>query len=210
MVLFKKFDSGRAVYEGAISKDSLLGFVNRYALPLVNEFDPVVAKKLFSSGGDLFDSHLLVFLNKSDPSHDFEAVFRTAGVVALEASESSGRTKMSFVTVDTNEADHKRMLELLGLTAAAVAAPTMRIVRLTTSTVEKWRPESGDYLTENTMRRFVRDFFDGKIPQYYKTEDLPEDWDQHAVKVQSGGGGKYLMVVKVNGHGHCPCCPCST
>ena len=35
VVLFKKFDDGRAVYEGDIGKDALLEFIQRYAVPLV-------------------------------------------------------------------------------------------------------------------------------------------------------------------------------
>ena len=35
VVLFKKFDDGRAVYEGDISKDAMLEFIQRYAVPLV-------------------------------------------------------------------------------------------------------------------------------------------------------------------------------
>jgi hypothetical protein len=36
VVLFKKFDDGRAVYEGAISKEQMLEFIQRYAVPLVS------------------------------------------------------------------------------------------------------------------------------------------------------------------------------
>ena len=38
VVLFKKFDDGRAVYEGAISKEQLLEFIQRYAIPLVRVY----------------------------------------------------------------------------------------------------------------------------------------------------------------------------
>merc|ERR1711976_97462 len=39
VVLFKKFDSGRAVYSGAIDKPAMLEFIQRYAIPLVVEFN---------------------------------------------------------------------------------------------------------------------------------------------------------------------------
>jgi hypothetical protein len=35
VILFKKFDDGRAVYEGDISKEQMLEFIQRYAVPLV-------------------------------------------------------------------------------------------------------------------------------------------------------------------------------
>ena len=34
VILFKKFDQGRAVYEGAIGKDAMMEFIQRYAIPL--------------------------------------------------------------------------------------------------------------------------------------------------------------------------------
>ena len=39
-----------------------------------------------------------------------------------------------------------------------------------------------DVTNEKNVQKFVQDYLDGKIPQHYLTEDLPEDWDKNPVK----------------------------
>ena len=67
-MLFKNFDDRRAVYSGAIGKDALLEFVQRYAVPLVVEFNHETAQKIFS--GEV-KSHFLLF--SSTKADDYEA-----------------------------------------------------------------------------------------------------------------------------------------
>merc|ERR1712079_390533 len=69
VVLFKNFDDRRAVYEGAIAKENLLEFIQRYAVPLVIEFNHDSAQKIFRG---LVKSHLLVFV--SYKSEEYETV----------------------------------------------------------------------------------------------------------------------------------------
>ena len=39
-----------------------------------------------------------------------------------------------------------------------------------------------DVTNEKNVQKFVQDYLDGKVPQHYLTEDLPEDWDKNPVK----------------------------
>ena len=72
VILFKKFDEGRAVYEGAIKKgEALIEFIQRYALPIVIEFNHETAQKIFRG---LVKSHLLVFISKT--SEDYEKKYK--------------------------------------------------------------------------------------------------------------------------------------
>ena len=97
MFLFKNFDDRKAVYEGAISKDSLLEFIQRYAVPLVVEFNHDNAQKMFKG---LVKSHILIFISyKSD---EYEATYNVAKKLAEEF-----RNKVMFSTVDTDEDDHR-------------------------------------------------------------------------------------------------------
>ena len=36
---------------------------------------------------------------------------------------------------------------------------------------------------EENVKKFVQDYLDGKVPQHYLTEDLPEDWNKKPCKV---------------------------
>ena len=100
MFLFKNFDDRKAVYEGAISKDSLLEFIQRYAVPLVVEFNHDNAQKMFRG---LVKSHILIFISyKSD---EYDATYKVAKKLAEEF-----RNKVMFSTVDTDEDDHRRII----------------------------------------------------------------------------------------------------
>ena len=97
IVLFKNFDDRRAVYSGAIAKENLLEFIQRYAVPLVIEFNHDSAQKIFRG---LVKSHLLVFV--SYKSEEYETV---NGILKKLAEEY--RNKVMMVTIDTEEDDHR-------------------------------------------------------------------------------------------------------
>lgn len=172
ILLLKKFDERRAVYEGAIGKDVLLEFVERYALPKVVEFNHDTAQKIFKG---LVKSHVLVFISKS--ADDYEEKYKIVDKVADEF-----RHKIMFVIVDTDEDDHRRIIEYLGLKGEPI--PNLRIIQMQEDVV-KYRPESLE-VSEDNLRSFVQDHLDGKVPIHYLKEKLPEDWDKKPVKYLTG------------------------
>ena len=95
----------------------------------VVEFNHDTAQKIFRG---LVKSHLLLFLNKT--SDDFEGVTAMARKLA-ETPEFY--QKVMFVTVDTDEDDHRRVIEYLGLKGERF--PNMRIVQMKDD-IEKYRP----------------------------------------------------------------------
>ena len=95
----------------------------------VVEFNHDTAQKIFRG---LVKSHLLLFLNKT--SDDFEGVTAMARKLA-ETPEFY--QKVMFVTVDTDEDDHRRVIEYLGLRGERF--PNMRIVQMKDD-IEKYRP----------------------------------------------------------------------
>ncbi len=174
VVLFKNFDDRRAVYEGAISKDSLLEFIQRYAVPLVVRFNHDSAQKIFRG---LVKSHLLVFI--SEKSDDYPKA-----VKAMTKLGEEFRNKVMMVTVDTEEDDHRRIIEFLGLKGETF--PLMRIIQMKDD-IDKYKPvDAYDVTNEEDLRNFVQNYLDGKVPQHYLTEDLPEDWDAKPVKILTG------------------------
>lgn len=180
VVLFKKFDDGRAVYEGDIDRKAMIEFIQRYAVPLVIEFNHDTAQKIFKG---LVKSHLLLFISyKAD---NYEDVVKVATKLA---GSTAFRNKVMFVTVDTDEDDHRRVIEYLGLKGEKM--PTMRIIQMKDD-IEKYRVVDGkhdahDLANEENLRTFVQDYLDGKVPQHFLTEELPEDWDKKPVKILTG------------------------
>merc|ERR1712226_982711 len=173
IVLFKKFDEGRNdLTEGLTDVEGITKFVASSALPLVVEFNQETAQKIFS--GEI-KSHLLMFLSKSS-----DAYAEQHAIATKLAKEHKGQ--ILFVSIDTDEEDHKRILEFFGMKDDEL--PGMRIIKLAED-MAKYKPVDGS-LTEESIKSFVGDYLDGKLKQHLLSEDIPEDWDATPVKVLVG------------------------
>lgn len=169
IILFKKFDEGKDVFEGELSEAALKKFVATNSLPLIVEFNHETAQKIF--GGEI-KSHLLLFLAKGE--EHFERIAQEARSVAKPFRE-----QVLFVTIDANEEDHQRILEFFGMKKEEV--PAVRLIKLEED-MAKYKPE-GLELTAENIKNFVQSFLDGKLQQSLLAQDLPEDWDAQPVKV---------------------------
>ncbi|KAK7590158.1 hypothetical protein V9T40_001771 [Parthenolecanium corni] len=169
ITLFKKFDEGQVDYTGDVSEEALKSFVFLQSLPLVVEFNHETATKIF--GGEI-KSHFLLFLSKKE-GH-FDKYLENAQKVAKDY-----RDKVLFVTINTDEEDHVRILEFFGMKKEDV--PSARAIKLEED-MAKYKPPSND-LTEESIKTFVSDFVEGKLKQHYLSQDLPSDWDAQPVKV---------------------------
>lgn len=172
IVLFKKFDEGKAVYDSEFTIKDVQSFITVHSLPLIVEFNQDTAQKIFS--GDI-KSHLLVFLSKED-GH-FEKY-----VDGIKEPAKKYRGEVLFVTIDCDETDHERILEFFGLKKEDV--PAMRLIKLEQE-MAKYKPEKPELSPENVLE-FVSDFVAGKLKRHLLTQDLPEDWDKNPVKVLVG------------------------
>merc|ERR1711945_42957 len=105
----------------------------------------------------------------------------TEGLTEEEiAKENKG--KMLFVTINTDEEDHKRILEFFGIVDSEL--PTFRAIRLGEE-MAKFKPEDDKFDADN-VKSFVADFLEGKLKQHLMSEEVPEDWDKEGVKVLVG------------------------
>jgi len=189
VVLFKKFDEGRNdLTEDLTDVEAISKFIGANALPLVVEFNHETAQKIFS--GEI-KSHLLMFVSKK--SDEYKAQYETAAKIAKDY-----KGQVLFVTIDTDEEDHKRIVEFFGMKDDEL--PGMRIIKLAED-MAKYKPVDGT-LEEASIRSFVSDFLEGKLKQHLLSEDIPEDWDAKPVKVLVGknfeevakDAGKHVLV----------------
>jgi len=169
VILFKKFDDGKVVMDGEITSAAVVSFVKTESLPIVIEFNHETAQKIF--GGEV-KNHLLIFVGKSHA--DVEKINNEAKLVGKEF-----KGKVLFVTVDTDEDDHQRILEFFGMKKEEL--PAMRLIHLEDD-MTKYKPSTAD-LTSEAMKSFVSDYLEGKVKPHLLSEDLPEDWDKNPVKV---------------------------
>merc|ERR1712121_503315 len=168
----KKFDEGRNNLEGEITVESITKFISGNALPLVVEFNQDTAQKIFS--GEV-KSHLLLFLSAA--AEDFDAKVDIARGIAKDH-----KGQMLFVTINTDEEDHKRIMEFFGMEESEL--PSMRIIKLEED-MSKFKPTSTE-LSDSNIRAFIKQYLDGDLKPHLMSEEIPEDWDKEGVKVLVG------------------------
>ncbi|KOC63946.1 Protein disulfide-isomerase [Habropoda laboriosa] len=172
IVLFKKFDEGRNEFNEELDVDKLLNFILIYSLPLVVDFNPDTAQKLF---GGYIKTHFLVILSK-------EAGHYEEYVEMIKEPAKKFRGEVLFVTINADEADHERILEFFGIKKNEV--PAMRLTKFERD-MAKYKPEKSEITSENILE-FVTAFVEGKLKRHVLTQDLPEDWDKNPVKILVG------------------------
>jgi len=172
VMLLKKFDDGKAVMEGEVTEAAIKKFVAGNAMPLVIEFNQETAQKIFS--GEI-KSHCLLFL-----SAKAEGYAGQVDMVKDVAKDNKG--ELLFVTIDTDEDDHKRIMEFFGMEESEL--PSMRIIKLEED-MSKFKPASTEISAEN-IRAFVNSYKAGEIKAHLMSADIPEDWDKAPVKILVG------------------------
>lgn len=172
VILLKKFDEGRNDLTGEITEASIKEFIVANALPLVVDFNQDTAKMIFSAP---VSGHFLMFL--SAKAEDFEYKLHDARKVAKEH-----RGDIMFVSVTTDEEDHKKVLDFFGIDTSEV--PTYTIAKIGED-IAKYKPATPDF-SEAAVNDFIAKFKAGELTPHLKTEDLPEDWDKQPVKVLVG------------------------
>lgn len=169
IVLFKQFDEGKVAFEGDATEEEVKKFVQSQSLPLVIDFNHDSAQKIF--GGEI-KSHLLLFLSK-------EAGHLDKYVEVARKVAKSYRDQVLFVSINSDEEDHQRILEFFGMKKEEV--PSMRLIRLEED-MAKYKPENAE-LSEENINGFVGKFLKGELKQHLLSQDIPEDWDKNSVKV---------------------------
>ncbi|XP_027874927.1 protein disulfide-isomerase A2 isoform X2 [Xiphophorus couchianus] len=182
VVLFKKFDDGREDYvwseEDKLDKHNLSSFIKENSLELIIPFNPEVADKIFASRIRL---HSLLFIN-STVQGQLELVEEAKAV----AKKFKG--KMLFVLIDVTQA-LSHVLNYFGVSESD--APTARIIHMETQ--KKFSIPSGA-LTADSLWLLCQEVVDGIAMPYYRTEEIPEDWDKEPVKVLVGKNFKSVAL----------------
>eukprot|EP00600_Ochromonadales_sp_CCMP1393_P006799 CAMPEP_0174968286 /NCGR_PEP_ID=MMETSP0004_2-20121128/8047_1 /TAXON_ID=420556 /ORGANISM="Ochromonas sp., Strain CCMP1393" /LENGTH=478 /DNA_ID=CAMNT_0016217497 /DNA_START=39 /DNA_END=1475 /DNA_ORIENTATION=+ len=162
VVVLKSFDDLRADMEvgSDFDAEAVGTFVAASSTPLVQEFSPESAKKIF---GSPIQQHVLFFTDKKADHHT--TVFDTYKSVAADF-----KGKLLFINVPASE---QKILDYFGITDDQV--PTMVLADLGNEGGIKKFPFSGAHESA-AIKSFVQDFLDGKLKPHLKSEE-PEDED---------------------------------
>merc|ERR1712012_768192 len=172
VIMVKTFDDGKALLTEGLTEEEIAKFVSSESLPLVVDFNHETAQKIFS--GEV-KSHFLLFSSVAADDHESK-------VAILKENAKENKGKMLFVTINTDEEDHKRILEFFGIVDSEL--PTFRAIRLGEE-MAKFKPEDDTFDAAN-VEKFVTDFLAGNLKQHLMSEEVPEDWDKEGVKVLVG------------------------
>ncbi|XP_012324125.2 protein disulfide-isomerase A2 isoform X1 [Aotus nancymaae] len=175
VVLFKKFDEGRADFpvdeELGLDLGDLSRFLVTHSMRLVTEFNSQTSPKIFAAR---ILNHLLLFLNQSLAAHrELLAGFGEAA--------PRFRGQVLFVVVDV-AAENEHVLKYFGLKAEA--APALRLVNI--ETTKKYAPVDGDPVTAASVTAFCHAVLNGQVKPYLLSQEVPPDWDQQPVKTLVG------------------------
>ncbi|XP_037114779.1 protein disulfide-isomerase A2 [Syngnathus acus] len=173
VVLFKKFDDGRVDYtlsdDGKLDKSNLTSFIQENSLEFIIPFTKETGDKIFSSSIRL---HCLLFINSTVESH-------TVLVDQVRPLAKTYKSKMLFVTIDV-AGDVLFVLEFFGVVLADV--PTARIMSMDTG--KKFKVDTADL--SGSLPSLCQEVLDGTAKPYYRSQDVPEDWNKAPVKVLVG------------------------
>ncbi|XP_066131540.1 protein disulfide-isomerase A2 [Saccopteryx bilineata] len=175
VVLFKKFDEGRADFpvdeELGLDQGDLSRFLLTHSMHLVTEFNSQTSPKIFAAR---ILNHLLLFINQTlAPHQELLAGFREA------APPFRGQVLFVVVDVGTN---NSHVLQYFGLRAEE--APTLRFINM--DTTKKYMPVDKGPVTAASVTTFCHSVLSGEVKHYLLSQDLPPDWDQHPVKTLVG------------------------
>ncbi|OWZ14598.1 Protein disulfide-isomerase domain [Phytophthora megakarya] len=177
VVLYKKFDEGKVVYDGEFEKEALGEFVKGNSLPLVITFEQDKAPMIF--GGDMTE-HVLAFV---DTTKDYVADIEAA----LKVPAKANKGKLLHVIMPNTE---KRIVDYFGLKDEEM--PAILIVNMGGSMkkygydhkADDFVAKIQDGLAEDLVA-FEKNYFEGKLTPLLKSAD-PEDDSDEAVKVIVG------------------------
>jgi protein disulfide-isomerase A1 len=177
VVLFKKFDEGKAVHSGANDVETVKAFINEHKDPSVFPFDQKTAQKIFGEGKDA------LFLITSDN----EAGSKAEEAVRSVAKELKGKLALSIAKIEDNFGS--RLAEYIGVTREHL--PAIRLVRPSMNNL-KYLFEH-EISTEN-IRSFFSDFVENKLKPFFKSEKLPEPDHEENVKIVVGKNFENLVL----------------
>ncbi|XP_027466431.2 protein disulfide-isomerase A2 [Zalophus californianus] len=175
VVLFKKFDEGRADFpvdeELGLDQGDLSHFLLMHSMHLVTEFNSQTSPKIFAAR---ILNHLLLFVNQTLAPHQ-------ELLVGFGEAAPLFRGQVLFVVVDVG-ADNGHVLQYFGLKAEE--APTLRFINI--ETTKKYAPADGGPVTAASVTTFCHAVLGGHIKPYLLSQEVPPDWDQRLVKTLVG------------------------
>jgi len=165
IMVMKNFDEKLSYFKEEVTKENLKNFILREITPLVVDFSPENAGKIFDSD---IRKHFILMSDKNAPRH--HEMMKNLRVLARERKED-----IIAIHCDTSEdhQDHDDVMEYFGITHED--CPTFALYDL--EAMSKYKPATAQDVSIRSMRGFVKDYLDGKLQRFLRSAPLPADWN---------------------------------
>jgi protein disulfide-isomerase A1 len=161
LLLLKTFDEKSNKFTAEFSETAVFNFISYYSLPLITSFDDRAADVIFE-GNKL---GLFWIRKNSNTSHtELDNIFLK---IAPEYRE-----KIIFVITDIVGEIEENLANYLNLQEDDL--PQLRFIDVKGEEDIKNYVYSGPSITEDGVRKFINDFYDGKLSPYLKSQEIPE------------------------------------
>ena len=201
IMVMKTFDEKLAYFSESLTKENLKNFILREIMPLVVEFSPENADKIFDSN---IRKHF-IFMSDKDAARHHE-MMKNVGLngamnildnhkteiksFQLRTIAREKKDKVIAIHCDIVEEDHKDLLDYFGIKPEET--PTFVLYDLDSNS--KYKPGDARDVSIRNMRGFVQDYLDGKVAKFLKSSPLPADWA--AAPVKTLVASNFLEVAK--------------
>ena len=191
IMVMKTFDEKHTYFSESLTKENLKNFILRQIMPLVVEFSPENADKIFDSK---IRKHFIFMSDKDAARHhemmknvglndamnilDMTEIISSFFHFQLRTIARENKDNMITIHCDITQEDHKDLLDYFGIKLEDT--PTFVLYNLDTSS--KYKPSDAKDTSIRNMRGFVKDYLDGKVAKFLKSAPLPADWDTAPVK----------------------------
>jgi hypothetical protein len=171
VILFKDFEEKPSIYDSQFEESSVKNFIKFNKLPDVVEFTPENAYIMFSVE---INTHLILFINST--SSNF-----TDTINNFREASTKFKGKVIFTYIDANVKMNQEILDDFKIKNDTL--PQFRIMSLLTNSTML---PNNNTISRAHFEEYVQEFFDMLGRPYFKSADLPEDWDKNPVKVLVG------------------------
>lgn len=171
IVIFKKLEEKRVDLSGDLTLDNIRDFIEVNRLPVVIQFNAVMAPKIFENK---LKKHVLLMHRTDDKNFE-----ERMDVFTSVAKHFKG--KALFVCVDIDLHENKRIYEFFELKRSD--CPAVRFSNLDGNL--KYKPDKDDW-KKLDLFKFVQEVLDGTRLPYLDSEKIPKKWDDQPVKILVG------------------------
>jgi protein disulfide-isomerase A1 len=184
ILLFKKFDEGKNIFDEIFNEEAVESFINTYSVPLVSKFDDRAADAIFGR------EKAGIFYIRSE-AKDEQTKYDT--IFSKLAGEYRGN--LIFIVSDIITEIEEKLAEYYNIKEDNL--PHVRITDVKGENDIYNYVLSGE-ITEESVRKFIADFKTGELKPYLKSEPVPTEQNDAVIQIV----GSTFKEIVVNSKQH--------